>query len=124
MCEPTGWQIYIYENSVIAQFLNLAEPNLYTGHCFQRSSATLLTNSGVGFLGLKRHGGWKNSGIAESYVAESVNNKLETTNKIFYNKRRDQRQYFDNSCEHHRTEEPEEIDKRLAQKDSLLLLMI
>lgn len=63
--------------------MNLAEANLYTGHWFQRSSATLLANSGVGFLGLKRHGGWKSSGIAESYVAESVNNKLETTNKIF-----------------------------------------
>ncbi|KAK5650166.1 hypothetical protein RI129_001195 [Pyrocoelia pectoralis] len=43
--------------SEIAKYLNLPNPHEFTGHCFRRSSATLLANKGADFLAVKRHGG-------------------------------------------------------------------
>ena len=45
----------------IAQFLELDDPQLYTGHSFRRTSATILANAGADFAMLKRHGGWKSA---------------------------------------------------------------
>lgn len=41
----------------IAVYLQLPQPDLYTGHCFRRSSATVYVNSGADIIDLKRHGG-------------------------------------------------------------------
>lgn len=41
----------------VANFLRLENANPYTGHAFQRSSATLLVESG-GLMTLKKHGRW------------------------------------------------------------------
>jgi hypothetical protein len=38
-------------------YLKLQEPQLYSGHCFRRTSATLLADSGANLTTLKRHGG-------------------------------------------------------------------
>lgn len=67
---------------VIATFLNIEHPELYTGHCFRRSSATLLVDNRADILTLKRHGGWKSTTVAESYVEESVQNKLNISNNL------------------------------------------
>ena len=71
----------------IAEFLNLDEPEKYTGHCFRRTSATTLVNSGAELLALKRHGGWLSSAVAETYIEESLSNKKrvgqELQNQIF-----------------------------------------
>ena len=40
---------------IIANFLNLDNPELYTGHSFRRTSATLLADSGANITTLKRH---------------------------------------------------------------------
>lgn len=69
--------------------LNFPELHLYTGHCFRRSSATLLVNSGADILSLKRHSGWKPSTVAENYVTESIKDKLHVANKILYIKNTD-----------------------------------
>lgn len=66
----------------IATFLKLKNPEQYTGHCFRRSSATLLVNTGADLLTLKRHGGWHSSTVAEGYIDESIQEKLKTSNKI------------------------------------------
>jgi hypothetical protein len=63
--------------SKIATFLNLPNPSQYTGHCFRRSSATLLANRGGDLLTLKRHGRWKSGTVAESYVADSLKRKID-----------------------------------------------
>jgi integrase len=60
----------------IASFLRLPNPELYTGHCFRRSSATHLANHGGSLLTIKRHGGWKSSTVAESYVDAYLKNKI------------------------------------------------
>lgn len=68
--------------SLIAKYLKLPNSNAYTGHCFRRTSATLLANAGADICSLKRHGGWKSSTVAEGYVEDSINNKIEISNKI------------------------------------------
>lgn len=66
----------------IAAFLKLPNPEQFTGHCFRRSSATMLVNAGGDLLTLKRHGGWRSSAVAEGYIDDSVENKIQTANKI------------------------------------------
>ncbi|KAJ8968746.1 hypothetical protein NQ317_004450 [Molorchus minor] len=46
----------------------LPNPEIYTGHSFRRSSATLLANSGEGLTDIKRLGGWKSTTVAEGYI--------------------------------------------------------
>ncbi|KAJ8912718.1 hypothetical protein NQ315_012272 [Exocentrus adspersus] len=52
------------------------EPELYTGHCFRRTGATMVVDAGGDILSLKHAGGWKSSEIAMSYVDDSINNKI------------------------------------------------
>lgn len=66
----------------VATYLKLPNAELYTGHCFRRSSATLLVDGGGDLLSLKRHGGWKSSAVAESYIDESLQNKIDVSNKL------------------------------------------
>lgn len=80
--QPVGKNTFSHIPSVIAKFLDLSSPESYTGHSFRRTSATLLANTGADILKLKRHGGWKSSAIAEGYVAESIQNKLEVAKKL------------------------------------------
>lgn len=68
---------------IIATFLNLPNPKQYTGHCFRRSSATILVDNGADLTCLKRHGGWKSSTVAEGYIEESIANKTDVANRIF-----------------------------------------
>lgn len=66
----------------IAEYLKLSDAALYTGHCFRRTSSTILIDAGGDLMALKRHGGWKSSTVAESYVDESILNKTITSNRI------------------------------------------
>lgn len=60
----------------IASFLNLSEPNLYTGHCFRRTSATLFADSVAVISDLKRHGGWRSDQVALGYMEDSIDSKI------------------------------------------------
>lgn len=66
----------------IAQYLGLPEPCKYTGHCFRRTSATLLVNGGGNITQLKKHGGWKSTNVAEGYIDECLAQKIATSEKI------------------------------------------
>ncbi|XP_044593071.1 uncharacterized protein LOC123270949 [Cotesia glomerata] len=66
----------------IARFLNLPDPEGYTGHCFRRTSTTLLANSGASLTTIKQHGGWRSSSVAEGYIENSLQNKTRIFNKI------------------------------------------
>ncbi|XP_026318551.1 uncharacterized protein LOC113229237 [Hyposmocoma kahamanoa] len=66
----------------IATFLDLKEPQLYTGHCFRRTSATLLADGGADLTTLKRHGGWRSSTVAEGYIEDSIENKSKICKRI------------------------------------------
>jgi hypothetical protein len=62
----------------VAQFLKLDQPQLYTGHCFRRSSALILSDSGADFATIKRLGGWKSTS-----VADSIQNKVNIAKQLF-----------------------------------------
>lgn len=66
--QPIGVNKFASMPKTIAIALNLENPELYTGHCFRRTSATLLVEGGADILTLKRHGGWKSTSVAEGYV--------------------------------------------------------
>lgn len=66
----------------IATFLNINNPHEYTGHCFRRTSATTLVNAGADITTLKRHGGWKSSQVAEGYIDNSVQNRINVANQL------------------------------------------
>lgn len=68
--------------TVIAQWLGLPEPELYTGHALRRTSATLLADAGASLTVLKRHGGWKSSQVAEGYIEDSIANKRKICDQI------------------------------------------
>lgn len=59
--------------SLIAKWLGKEFFEGYTGHCFRRTSATLLANAGGNMTSFKRYGGWKTTAIAESYIEEKKN---------------------------------------------------
>lgn len=80
--QPVGKNTFGSLPAKIAAFLSLPEPSLYTGHCFRRTSATFLADSGADISHLKRHGGWKSACVAEGYVEESIQQKIKTSQKI------------------------------------------
>ena len=69
-------------SSEIATFLEKENSKTYTGHAFRRTSVTLSPNKGLDELVLKRHAGWKNSGVVESYAEGSILNTVQFANKI------------------------------------------
>ena len=80
--QPVGVNKFGYVPKEIATYLHLETPKLYTGHCFRRSSATILVDAGGDITTHKRHGGWKSTSVAESYIDESLTNKMEVANTI------------------------------------------
>ncbi|XP_061723705.1 uncharacterized protein LOC133529938 [Cydia pomonella] len=66
----------------VASYLGLLNPELYTGHCFRRTSATLLVDAGGDVTSLKRHGGWKSTTVAESYIDNSIASKKKNVKYI------------------------------------------
>ena len=66
----------------IASWMSLPDPQLYTGHSFRRTLAILLIDGGGDLTDMKRHGGWKSSTVAESYINKSLHDKQEIHKKI------------------------------------------
>ena len=66
----------------IATYLQLQEPDKYTGHSFRGSGATHLADSGATTLQIKRAGNWHSDGVVEGYVANSKRSKLQLASKF------------------------------------------
>lgn len=60
----------------MAELLGLQKPELYSGHSFRRTSATLLSNSGANIQSVQDHGDWKSMTIATQYCADSDQQKI------------------------------------------------
>lgn len=71
--QPIGINKFGKMPSDIANYLKLTDADLYTGHSFRRTSATLLADSGADLTTLKRHGGWKSSTVAEGNIRFFIN---------------------------------------------------
>jgi len=67
---------------IIAKYLKLPDPAKYTGHSFRRSSASILADSGVDILTLKRVGGWKSNTVTKGYADKSLCMKRKLSNQI------------------------------------------
>ncbi len=69
----------------IALFLGYAasKADLYTGHCFRRTSATWAVQNDISAIDLQQLGGWKSFKVAEGYIAESDNHKRKISTKVF-----------------------------------------
>ncbi|XP_015114528.1 uncharacterized protein LOC107039426 isoform X2 [Diachasma alloeum] len=65
----------------IATFLNLPDPDGYTGHSFRRTSATLLAASGTDYKTLQSHVGW-NSKIARDIAEGKRRNQIRLAKRI------------------------------------------
>ena len=70
--QPVGINTFYKQPKIIAKFLNLDEADKFTGHCFRRSSASLLAESGADLMTIKKAGGWKTDGAAQGYIDFSV----------------------------------------------------
>ena len=68
---PLGKNVIAAVPLTIARFLELEDARRYTGHTLRVTSATVLADSGVNTLMLKRHGRWRIETVAEEYVRES-----------------------------------------------------
>ena len=62
----------------IASYLNLDDVELYTGHSFRRTEATLLSNSGANLVDVKSLGGWKSDAVVQGYIDNTLANKRKT----------------------------------------------
>ena len=66
----------------IATFLELPNVDEFSGHSFRRTSATLLSEKGMGLLELKQYGRWKSMAVCERYVDNTVLKKMKTSNLL------------------------------------------
>lgn len=82
---PVGINTFSKLPSTIATFLKLDQVHLYTGHCFRRSSASILSESGADFSAIKGLGGWKSTSVAEGYIENSIQSKDSTAANLLCN---------------------------------------
>jgi integrase len=61
--------------------VKLQNPEEFTGHCFRRTSTTFLADAGANLSNIKRHGGWKSTSVAEGYIENSIQNKINIAKK-------------------------------------------
>ena len=80
--QPVGINTMGKLPSYIATFLNLPNIAEYSGHSFRRTSATLLSEKGIGLVELKQHGRWRSSTVAERYVVNTNAKKMKISSMI------------------------------------------
>jgi integrase len=83
--QPVGINKFAKVPAIIANYLKIPDASSYTGHCWRRTSASLLVDAGADLLTLKSHGGWKSSAVAEGYIENSIQNKISIATKILGN---------------------------------------
>ncbi|OXU20647.1 hypothetical protein TSAR_005488 [Trichomalopsis sarcophagae] len=66
----------------VASYLNLADPELYTGHSLRRTSAILLSASGADLVRVKNLGAWKSDAVAQRYIDHSELTKKQNFDGI------------------------------------------
>lgn len=72
--------------SIVAKYLGLNDPKMYTGHSCRRSSATMFADTEANIGQLKQLGGWKSSTVAESYVDQSAVAKMNAAHMLLSDK--------------------------------------
>ena len=62
-----------------ADHLKLPNAATYTGHCYRRSAAQYLVDSGLSTEGMKRNFGWKSESMVNRYTARSTRAQREVS---------------------------------------------
>ena len=79
--KPTKMAIGIHKVAEIprkvARFLGKEQPDLYTGHAFRRTGATILAEAGLSISLIQNAGDWQSSSVAEGYIDGS--NRMKET---------------------------------------------
>lgn len=75
--QPVGINKFGHLPRVVAEFLKLPEPQLYTGNSLRKTSETLLADSGADITGLKKRMRKNRKPIT---IPQSLNNKVQTEN--------------------------------------------
>lgn len=70
--QPMERNVIAAVQKFIATFLNLEKSQQCTGHCFRRSPATVLVDSGASMTTIKHQFRWKSSTVAERYVDQRL----------------------------------------------------
>lgn len=84
--QPMGRNLISKVPFFIATFLKLQSPEKYTSHCFRRSSATVLADSGASLPSLKRQFRWKSDTVAMGYIDQSKKYKTDVAQTLTINK--------------------------------------
>lgn len=79
---PIGRNTLAKIASQVALFLKKNNAEMFTGHSFRVSSATVLADAGISTINLKRHAGWKSDSVAEGYIRNSKKQKVETASLL------------------------------------------
>ena len=80
--QPMGRNAIAKVPAFIASFLKLEHPEKYTSHCFRRSSATALADSGASLPSLKRQFRWKSDAVAMGYIDQSKKHKMDVAQTL------------------------------------------
>ena len=67
---------------LIARLLKRKDERSFSGHSFRRTGATILADTGVSRLILKRAGRWQSDTVAEGYLAQSLSSKNTISNAV------------------------------------------
>ena len=65
----------------VATFLGLS-PEGFTGHCWRRTTATILSETDIPLIQFKNAGGWHSDSVCQGYVQESKREKLQISSRI------------------------------------------
>lgn len=74
--QPVGIHRIAKVPQIVAKYLGLEDPSSFTGHCFRRTSASILANAGVTMGDIKRHTEWHSSAAPIACGDESENSIL------------------------------------------------
>lgn len=85
MNQPIGYQKIGEVGKRIAAYLELPNPEKYTGHVFRTTSATFAAEAGCSVPQIQQIGTWKSSRVAANYVQNSDNNRKKLAEMLTKN---------------------------------------
>lgn len=80
--QPMGIHFLRKISVKVAEFLQLQNPETYTGHALRRSSATALAETGTSTSVMKKHFNWKNESTALKYIENTKSGKLKISDAM------------------------------------------
>lgn len=83
--QPIGYHKIGEMGKRIAAFLELPDPEKYTGHMFRATSATLAAEAGCSVPQLQQIGTWKSAKVASNYVRNSDSNRKKLAELLVKN---------------------------------------